>query len=107
MTDIARIVFGAYPNEKPVRIEGDDIYGMVNPCRFGFQCEKHSCYCDHEDGPRKCHYSWFTGGEEPDSQCELFEPNPYWQEGGDFYDSRDATIAEMDRLGLVERVARD
>ena len=105
--DVARLAFGAYQSyqDKPARISADGQYfGMVNPCRFGDQCEWHACYCNHESGTyRKCHYSWYTGNVEPDRSCELFEPNPHWRtETGDFYDDRDRTVARMKELGLVE-----
>jgi hypothetical protein len=101
--DIARAALGAYEglDEQPVVVRDGEVFGMVNPCRFGDQCGTHACYCNHEDGPRKCRCSWFTGGGTPDSECELFEPNPYWQEQGDYYESRDATVAVMDEKGLV------
>ena len=109
--DIARMAFGAYQScqDKPVRVEvdpqtgKDNLFGMINPCRFGDQCEWHACYCNNEESEyRKCHYSWFTGGSTSDRYCEYYEPNPYWQEVGDFYESRRATLAYMKGLGLVE-----
>jgi len=104
--DVARLAFGAYQSyqDKPARISaGGEYFGMVNPCRFGDQCEWHAVYCNHEKGYRKCHYSWYTGGKNPDRACELFEPNPHWRtETGDFYDDRDRTVVRMRGLGLVE-----
>ena len=113
--DLARLVFGAYQArcDKPVGVEhgkkGDgtpyeEVFGMINPCRFGDQCEGHACYCNHPDGPRKCRKSWYYGGEERDQDCEYYEPNPHWQEAesGDYYEGRTRTLAHMREQGLVE-----
>jgi len=112
--DIARLAFGAYQSygEKLARVEVaiykdgtsvDEVYGQVNPCKFGDQCEGHACYCNNPRAYRKCHCSWYYGQKELDSKCDFYEPNPYWQEGdGDFYEQRDATLRHMNSLGQVE-----
>lgn len=48
------------------------------PCKFGNRVEHHSVYCHNEtwkDAPRKCHCSWYTGGETRDEDCQGYEPN--------------------------------
>ena len=112
--DIARFAFGAYQaySDKPVSIEVliykdgnsiDLVYGQINPCKFGDQCESHSCYCNHPKGYRKCHYSWYYGDKEADKNCEYYEPNPYWQDGnGDFNEQRDKTLLYLKEKGLLE-----
>lgn len=113
--DIARMAFGAYQagQEKPVRIEthtktnGEKyelIFGMVNPCIYGDQCEGHACYCNNDAAPyRKCRNSWFYGEKDADSKCEFFKPNPHWIDGdGDFYQQREITIESMKQKDLVE-----
>jgi hypothetical protein len=113
--DIARLAMGAYQSytDKPARVEvfayndgssAHDISGQINPCLFGDQCEGHACYCNNEKaGCRKCHFSWYNGEKDLDKTCEFYEPNPYWIEGkGDFYEQRDATIADLHAKGLVE-----
>lgn len=40
------------------------------PCKFGNIVVGHSCYCHHEDGPRKCP-QWRN--QEPYEECDLFE----------------------------------
>ena len=52
------------------------------PCKFGYRVEDHSVYCTNEtwkDAPRKCHRTWFSGGEYKDEDCPGFEPNPDYQ----------------------------
>ena len=112
--DIARIAFGAYQsyNEKLARVEvmiykdGSSIivvYGQVNPCKFGDQCEGHACYCNNPKAYRKCHCSWYCGEKDSDSKCEFYEPNPYWQDGdGDFYEQRDKTLLYLQSQGLLD-----
>jgi len=36
-----------------------------SPCRFGNIVDGHSCYCHHDQGPRKCPI-WRHYGEQPD-----------------------------------------
>lgn len=112
--DIARIAFGAYQSygEKPARVEiyiykdgssTESVYGQVNPCKFGDQCEGHACYCNNPNAYRKCHCSWYYGGKGLDSKCEYYEPNPYWQEGdGDFYEQREKTLLYLKSQGLLD-----
>jgi len=112
--DVARLVFGAYQSysEKPAMVEvtvyndgtsTDEIYGQVNPCKFGDQCGGHACYCNNPKAYRKCHYSSYYGEKDLDSKCDFYEPNPYWQSGeGDFYEQRNETLRYMKSLGLVE-----
>jgi len=113
--DIARVAFGAYQSygSKPAMVEVliyedgssiDLVYGQVNPCKFGDQCEGHSCYCNHPKAQwRKCHRSWYLGIKKEDSQCELYEPNPYWQDGkGDFYQQREQTLLYLKEQNLLE-----
>lgn len=47
------------------------------PCKYGNRVETHSVYCHNEkDGmPRKCHRTWYTGGNVRDEDCEGFEQN--------------------------------
>ena len=113
--DLARFVFGAYQSygEKPasvtVEVYRDGtcvelVRGQVNPCKFGDQCEGHSCYCNCAESPyRKCHNSWYYGENDADSKCEFFQPNPYWQEGeGDFYEQREKTLLYLQSQNLLE-----
>ena len=112
--DIARLAFGAYQSygDKPASVEVliykdgssiDLIYGQVNPCKFGDQCEGHACYCNHPHAYRKCHCSWYYGEKELDSKCEFYELNPYWQEGdGDFYEQREKTLLYLQSQELLE-----
>jgi len=112
--DIARLCFGAYQSydEKPARVEVlvykdgsrvDTIYGQVNPCKFGDQCEGHSCYCNNPKAYRKCHCSWYYGQKDLDSKCEFYQPNPYWQEGeSDFYEQREKTLLYLQSKGLLD-----
>jgi hypothetical protein len=106
--DLARYAFGAYQSygNKPARIEDGEVFGQVNPCKFGEQCGGHACYCNHPKGGRKCYRSWYTGGQEPDNECELFEMNPYWRQvSDDFYENRDATIKHLREQGLLKEEA--
>ena len=112
--DIARYAFGAYQSygEKPACVEiviykdgssVEQIYGQVNPCKFGDQCEGHACYCNNPKAYRKCRCSWYYGEKDLDSKCKFFEPNPYWQEGdGDFYEQREATLLYLQSKGLLD-----
>ena len=112
--DIARLAFGAYQSyvDKPASVnvliyrDGnsiDLIFGQVNPCKFGDQCEGHACYCNNPKAYRKCHYSWYCGEKDADKECEYYEPNPYWQDGdGDFYERRDKTLLYLKAEGLLE-----
>jgi hypothetical protein len=104
--DLTRLFLGAYQSreEKPVRVEDGEVFGQVNPCRYGEQCGWHACYCNHAKGPRKCRRSWYTGGKEPDAACEHYEANPYWRERETFEAGRKATIAWLREQGLVEDV---
>ena len=114
--DIARFAFGAYQSygEKPARVEVlvyrdgpsiDLVYGQINPCKFGDQCEGHACYCNNPDAYRKCHCSWYYGEKNLDSECEYYEPNPYWQDGeGDFYEQRERTLLYLKSRGLLNIV---
>jgi hypothetical protein len=113
--DIARVVFGAYQSygEKPAAVEIDlysdgtaveQIFGQVNPCKFGDQCEGHACYCNcpNEDSPRKCRRSWYEGKVDEDKKCKNYQPNPYWQAGdGDFYQQRNKTLLYLKEQGLL------
>ena len=51
-------------------------------CKFGCLVPGHSVYC-HNDGwlysPRKCHRTWYTGGETRDEDCPGFKPNPRYR----------------------------
>lgn len=120
--DLARFAFGAYQayGAKPVRIErytdgegnpGQDIFGQVNPCRFGDQCGGHACYCNHPESTRKCHFSWYYGGERgtEDKDCPFFEANPYWQESesGDYYEGRTLTIAALKEKDMVDDIPEE
>ena len=112
--DIARFAFGAYQSytDKPAAVEVfiykdensiDIVYGQVNPCKFGDQCEGHACYCNNPKAYRKCHCSWYYGDKELDKKCEYYESNPYWQDGdGDFYEQRDKTLLYLKEKGLLE-----
>ena len=112
--DIARWAFGAYQSyaNKPASVEVliyedgnsiDFIFGQVNPCKFGDQCEGHACYCNHPKAYRKCLCSWYYGDEKLDKKCEFYEPNPYWQNGGgNFYEQRDKTLLYLKEKGLLE-----
>ena len=112
--DIARLALGAYHSygEKPAAVtifiykDGnsiEEVFGQVNPCKFGDQCEGHACYCNHPNAYRKCHCSWYYGVKELDSKCKYYEPNPYWQDGdGDFYEQRDKTLLYLREKGLLE-----
>ena len=113
--DMARVCLGGYQglNEDcPATIEGwctggdgkryPDVHGMINECKFGDQCGAHACYCNHPDATwRKCGFGFRTGGEPRDRECKLFEPNPFWQERGDFWKSRAATVAHMIEIGKL------
>ena len=49
------------------------------PCAYGNRVEDHAVYCHNtewKDAPRKCHRTWFTGGEVRDEDCPGFKPNP-------------------------------
>ena len=49
------------------------------PCIHGNRVENHAVYCHNtewSDAPRKCHRSWYTGGEERDEDCPGFKANP-------------------------------
>ena len=112
--DIARFALGAYQSysDKPARVKiakykdgasVEYIYGQVNPCLFGDQCEGHSCYCNHPKAYRKCHRSWYYGEKDEDKQCEFYKTNPYWQDGdGDFYEQREKTLLYLKEKGLLE-----
>ncbi|MDV2503305.1 MAG: hypothetical protein RX318_05090 [bacterium] len=117
--DIARFVnqgYQAEAGEKPIAVEEwidrdntprHDFYGMVNPCRYGDQAGGHAVYCGSPSpkAPRKCHFSWYTGGENSDWACPLFVLSPLWQEvGDDFYENRELTIEIAKRLGLVGKI---
>ena len=57
--------------------EGDCAFDQ--PCKFGHRVEDHAVYCHNEawyDHPRKCHRSWYTGGERKDEDCPGFSLNP-------------------------------
>ena len=48
------------------------------PCAYGHRVEGHSVYCHNnhwKDAPRKCHRTWFTGGEVRDEDCPGFKTN--------------------------------
>lgn len=109
--DLARICLGAYQgldDDCPACISDGEVYGMVNECKFGDQCWYHACYCNHPKATwRKCGWGWRSGGIDPDRDCPLFEPNPYWRECGDFEKSREATIAHMKALGKLKEVSEE
>jgi hypothetical protein len=102
--DIARIAFGAYQSysDRPAAVnitvynDGtsvEEIFGQVNPCLYGDQCEGHACYCNNKNAYRKCRNSWYYGEKNKDSECKYYKPNPYWQDGdGDFYEQRNKTL---------------
>ena len=103
--DIARFAFGAYRSygKKIASKDGDEYFGQVNPCIYGEQCGHHACYCNHKDGWRKCHNSWYTGGGEPDENCPLYKSNPYWKNvSKEFYKNREATIKNLREKGKLE-----
>lgn len=60
-------------------IADEDECAWDQPCAFGYRVEDHSVYC-HNDrwlyAPRKCHRTWYTGGEVRDEDCRGFKPNP-------------------------------
>ena len=42
------------------------------PCAHGHRVESHAVYCHNrtwEKAPRKCHRTWYSGGEERDEDC--------------------------------------
>lgn len=56
----------------------DDDGGFDQPCHYGNRVEGHAVYC-HNDwwlySPRKCHRTWYTGGERRDEDCPGYRPN--------------------------------
>lgn len=111
--DLARFAFGAYQSygEKPASVEiavysdgtaVEEVFGQVNPCIYGDQCEGHACYCNHKNAYRKCRNSWYYGEKNKDSECKFFKPNPYWIDGdGDFYQQRNQTLLSLKSQGLL------
>jgi len=56
-------------------MEDDCAYDQ--PCKFGFRVSDHSVYCENKDMPnRKCHNTWFSGGQYKDEDCKGYSPNP-------------------------------
>ena len=58
--------------------------GFNQSCRFGYLVEGHSVYCHNESwegSPRKCDYTWSSGGQYKDEDCEGFEKNPKLKSG--------------------------
>mgnify|MGYP000160791946 FL=1 len=57
----------------------DEDSAFDQPCRFGHRVGGHSVYCHNShwpNAPRKCHRSWYTGGEFKDEDCAGYAPNP-------------------------------
>ena len=53
------------------------------PCKYGYRVDGHSVYCENPKMPnRKCHNTWFTGGEYKDEDCEGYKPNEIVTRGG-------------------------
>ncbi len=49
------------------------------PCKHGNRVGGHAVYChndDWENAPRKCCWTWYTGGAQRDEDCPGFAPNP-------------------------------
>lgn len=46
-------------------------------CKHGHLIPGHSVYCHsaNPESPRKCHRTWFTGGETKDEDCPYYEEN--------------------------------
>jgi hypothetical protein len=47
-------------------------------CKYGHRVGCHAVYCHNDKwvgAPRKCHRTWYTGGEIRDEDCEGFSPN--------------------------------
>jgi hypothetical protein len=59
-----------------VELCAEDDEQKPSPCEFGNIVIGHSCYCHHENGPRKCHV-WRMHGDGPigwdEKACPMFK----------------------------------
>ena len=63
------------PNLVEMCFGGED-GGFDQECKYGNRVEQHAVYCHNDKSPyRKCHFGWYTGGEEPDNTCPCFKKN--------------------------------
>jgi hypothetical protein len=58
-----------------------DEQGFDQICAYGNRVEGHAVYCHcppelWKDAPRKCHRTWWSGGETRDEDCPGFYQNP-------------------------------